>query len=130
MLRIILAGVVSAGLIGSAAAADAPKEAEIPFAKFGGIRDWRADGDKALYVQGHNRRWYHADLMGSCTDLPFAEQIGFVVEPGGEFDRWSSILVRGRQCMVTSLKESGPPPPKKSSKDTAAPQSSPPQKKK
>ena len=94
------------------AIADAPKEPEIPFANLGGIRDWRADGDRALYVQGRNRQWYHAELMAPCTDLPFTERIGFVVEPNGDFDRWSSILVRGQQCVLTSFAESGPPPEK------------------
>ncbi|HVY83228.1 MAG TPA: DUF6491 family protein [Steroidobacteraceae bacterium] len=92
------------------ASADAPKHAEIPFANMGAIRDWQADGDQALYVQGRNQQWYHAELMGPCMELPFAERIGFVVEPSGDFDRWSSIVVRGQQCVLTSFTESGPPP--------------------
>lgn len=86
-----------------------PEQAEIPFAKMGGIRDWQADGDRALYVQGRNQQWYRAELMGSCMDLPFVERIGFVIEPNGEFDRWSSIVVHGQECVLTSLTESGPP---------------------
>lgn len=92
-----------------AAAPTANAEARIAFANHGGIRDWQADGDNALYVQDLRGRWYHAELMGTCLDLPFSQRVGFVSEPSGEFNRWSSIIVRGQQCMLKSLTASGGP---------------------
>jgi len=47
--------------------------------------------------------------MGFCTNLPFAERVGFVTEPTGEFDRFSSIVVQGDICDVQSLVKSTPP---------------------
>jgi hypothetical protein len=93
-------------------AGEPANNALIPFANLGGIQNWRADGSAALYVQGRNRKWYHAELLGSCPELPFANRVGLVVEPTGEFDRFSSIVVQGHQCMVKSLIESDAPPAK------------------
>ena len=98
----------------SALAADPPggkpKECEISFARMGGIQDWRADGEKALYVQGRDRQWYHATLMSPCIGLNFAEHIGFVTEPNGSLDKFSAILVDHRECNITSLVKSDLPP--------------------
>jgi hypothetical protein len=88
-------------------------QAEIPFANLGGIYDWAADGDRGIYIQSINRQWYYAKLFAPCINLPFAERVGFVAEPGsGAFDRFSSIIVRGMECPVQSLTKSGPPPAK------------------
>jgi hypothetical protein len=94
------------------AAAPSGPEARIAFANHGGIRDWQADGDKAIYVQDIHGKWYHAQLMGFCTDLPFVEHVGFVSEPNGDFNRMSAIVVRGQQCPVKTFTASGAPPSK------------------
>ena len=97
-------------------AAQPEPDIRIPFANYGGIKNWSADGDSGLYIQGRNNRWYRAALFGPCIDLPFAERVGFVVEPSGEFDRFSAILVRGHQCTLRSLTESAGPPSKTKAK--------------
>src|SRR5262245_54634578 len=107
----LIAGLAGAGLALTAFAAEPaarPRgpEAEIHFANLGGIWDWRADGDKGLYVQGRDRQWYYATLMSPCFDLPFAERVGFVTEPGGDFDKFSAILVNHHDCQVISLVKS------------------------
>ena len=89
------------------------REASIPFATLGGIDDWRANGDKGLWIRGRSHKWYYAELLGSCSGLGFHDRIGFVIEPYGSFDRFSSIVVEGRICPIRSLRESEPPPPKK-----------------
>ena len=95
----------------SASLASPQAQAVIPFANLGGIYDWAADGTRGIYIQSINRHWYYAKLLGPCIDLPFALRVGFVTEPGnGNFDRFSSILVRGQECPVVSLTRSGPPP--------------------
>jgi hypothetical protein len=90
----------------------APGAASIPFANHGGIRDFRSDGTEAIYLQDQANRWYRATLMGSCFDLPFAEAIGYRTNADDSFDRFSSILVRGRSCPLQTLDPSGPPPEK------------------
>ena len=89
------------------------RDASIPFAALGGIEDWRANGDKGLWIRGRSHKWYYAELMGSCSGLSFRDHIGFVIEPYGSFDRFSSIVVEGRLCHIKTLRESQPPPSKK-----------------
>ncbi|HEU4628042.1 MAG TPA: DUF6491 family protein [Steroidobacteraceae bacterium] len=91
--------------------ANATAEPSIPFANHGGIRDWRADKDRGLWVQDVHGNWYYATLMGPCTGLDFAQHLAFDTRPNGSFDRWSAIIVPhyGR-CAVQSLRPSGAPP--------------------
>jgi len=116
-LLLILAG-AAAILAAPAFAADpAPlhpgQEAAIPFVGSGSIFNWQVVDRDTLYVQDVHRRWYRAELMSPCIDLPFAQVIGFDARGTDRFDRFSSVVVRGQHCAVTSLTESGPPPPRK-----------------
>jgi hypothetical protein len=63
-------------------------------------------------VQDARGKWYRAALMHSCFDLPYAEAIGF--ETGGmdRFDRFSSVVVRGQRCAISSLTRIDAPPRK------------------
>ncbi len=88
------------------------EDAHIHFVHLGGIQSWHAAGDEALFIEGRNRQWYYARLMGPCRGLDFATVVGFVTEPTGEFDRFSAILVDHQECRVMSLVKSAPPPPK------------------
>ena len=106
----LLSGAATAADLGPPPTGD---EARIVFADNGGIQDWEADGDKGIYLQDRHRQWYYARLMSPCLDLPFAQTIGFDTEPGGTFDKFSSIKVRRHTCNVTSLVRSDPPQGKK-----------------
>jgi hypothetical protein len=88
------------------------EEVSIPFVNYGGILDWRVEGNNTLSIQGLNGQRYRARLMGSCFDLPFAESIGFKALPSGQLGRFGAILVRDQQCPVTSLVKIDAPPPK------------------
>lgn len=84
----------------------------IPFADHHGIRDWREDGDKGIWIQAASRKWYYAAFMSPCIGLPFAWGIRFVTEPGGQLNRFSSIRVPGEPmaCHFRDFKLSEPPP--------------------
>lgn len=90
----------------------AAKDASIPFVNSGSIRDWRADGNEALYVQDVHGRWYHARLMGPCHDLPYAERIGIETRGIDTLDKFGSVIVRGQRCHIQSLVRSEAPPSK------------------
>lgn len=94
----------------TAQAEPAAREARIPFVNHGGIRDFHAVDTRTLYVQDTRGRWYRATTFGRCTDLPFAQAIGFETRGGDTFDRWSSIRVRGERCTLRSVVRSDPPP--------------------
>ncbi len=105
--------VVKAEERASAAAATATtlgSDAQIPFPNSGNIRDWRADGSDALYVEDVRGHWYHATLLGPCIDLPTADQIAFLTRGPDQLDKFSSIAVRGQTCAFSSLVTSAPPP--------------------
>ena len=97
-------------LAACAAFAEKPKEARIPFANNGSISDWQPDGDRALWVRGIGSQWYHAELMNACYGLDSGTAIAFNANPTGEFDKFSSIIVRGQECPIQNLVESAPPP--------------------
>jgi hypothetical protein len=108
------AAIAAIGSAGLSAAADMPKaaEARIPFVNHRGIYDWQAIDRTTLYVQDAHKHWYRATLIGDCTDLPFAQTIGFDTGPDDTLDRFSSIIVRGQRCPLTSLVASEAPPKK------------------
>jgi hypothetical protein len=117
MKQIALTLSVAAALIAGtpAFAADKPArpvEASIPFVNMGSIENWTADGDSALYIQDLHRKWYHATLMGPCTDLPFVDAIGIETRGVDTLDHFGTIIVRHRRCAIQSFVASGPPPKK------------------
>jgi len=83
----------------------AKPDSEIPFADLGGISGWNADGDKGLFIQGNNGKWYYAEMMGYCPNLANAETIAFASKPTGSFNKFSSIIVDHKECRVKSLVE-------------------------
>lgn len=88
-------------------------EASIPFVGYGSIRSWRADGREGIYVQATGGNWYHATLLGNCSDLPFTETVGFDTGGVDRLDRFSSVIVGSQRCPFTSLVASAPPPSRK-----------------
>ena len=88
-----------------------PAEVQIPFAKTN-IWNWQVIDDKTVLIQDQSRRWYKATLFGTCINLSFANKIGFDSTPGGTFDKFSALLVRGQRCPLSSLVRSDPPPKK------------------
>ena len=90
-------------VLGSMASAFAAND-RIDFADLGGIRDYRPDGDQGIYVEGRNRQWFYADFFSPCRELEFNDRVGFVVEPTGGLNQFSSILVGGEQCYFQTFK--------------------------
>ena len=81
----------------------------IPFANHGGIRNWRADDNRSMWIEGRDGQWYHAEMFGPCFGLDFADRVGFVVAPYGSFDRYSSVIVDGQKCAIDTLRRADPP---------------------
>lgn len=106
------------------AAPDAPaaqaEQVSIPFANHGGVRNWKAIDSHALLIEGPRGQWYKAELFGACVDLPYANAIGFLVEPTGELDRYSGIVVRDQVCRFKSLTKAENPY-RRTGKATGAP---------
>lgn len=113
MRHAILLGLAGV-LLSSAALADPvpakePPQARIPFANSGGISGWQSAGRSAILLEGIGGKWYRAEVMGHCPDLDIATTIGFDTNANGDFDSFSSLIVRGRRCPISSLVETAPP---------------------
>ena len=95
------------------ASAAPARNASIPFAAHGGIRNWEADGTQGLWVQGINGSWYYGKFSYPCYGLQFKNALRFKFGPAGELDRWSEVLTREQgSCLFQSLVTSkGPPKP-------------------
>jgi hypothetical protein len=88
-------------------------EASIPFANHGGIRDWRADGSRGMWIEAASNQWFYASFSSQCTTLPAAIGLKFVPEPSGALSRWSSIrLEHNERCFFRTLQPSDAPPKK------------------
>ena len=81
----------------------------IPFAANGGIRDWYAAGEKAIYLRDRTGRWYLATFNGLCPNLSAAQTIQFKTDASGSFDRFSSIITEYGHCQVGSVVASAAP---------------------
>ena len=88
------------------------KPASIPFVDMRGIEDFQPDGDRAVYLQDRNRKWYRATIMGPCLGLSYATRIGVKTRGGSSLDKYGSLLVDGDECRIGELMTSGPPPKK------------------
>jgi hypothetical protein len=100
----------------STAAPGAPApEARIPFADKT-IWNWQVLDDRTVLIQDRGRKWYKATLIAPCFSLPSTERLAFRSNPGGTFDKFSAILVRGQRCPLISLVAATAPPKKSKAK--------------
>lgn len=107
---LILAGFALFTLAGAPPAPG--KDARIPFADSHGIRDYQPDGEEAMWIEDMRGRWYRAEFLGPCRDLPYSHAIAFVTRGNGTLDKFGAVLVEGRRCQLNSLKTAAQPPGK------------------
>ncbi len=113
---IALAALATFGSSVTCLAADRTNQASresIPFSSTGGIDEWHADGDKALFLRSRSGQWYRAELVTPCMGLGFATSIGYIAESDGSFDSSSAILVDGLRCQLSKLEKTEKPPARK-----------------
>jgi len=109
-LKSLILVLVTTVAVSATAAADAERPVSIPFVSWGGIKDWRPAGTGALFIEGRNNKWYEATFFSPCIGLAFTPLVvGFVTEPGGSIDKFSSIIVEGQRCWFRTLQETSPP---------------------
>ena len=84
------------------------EEVRIPFPGFR-LRNFRAESRDVVFLEDQRRNWYRAEVIGPCTDLPFAHAIGIDTRGSSSFDRFSAIVVGGERCPLTSLTRSEKP---------------------
>ena len=88
-------------------------EASIPFANDGGIRDFETNGDRGIWIEDRQRRWYYASFIGPCPRLDHAMSVGFDTRGSSNFDKFGAIVTRDDHCPISSLVTAEKPLPRK-----------------
>lgn len=87
-------------------------ESSIVFPSNSTIRNWQADRDRGIWIEGRRGEWYYGTFAGICRDIDFAQAIGVETRGAGRLDKFASIVVRGERCLLSSFVTSAPPPTK------------------
>ena len=75
------------------------------------MRHWLADGERGLWIQAANLKWFYARFTGVCHGLNSTNSLVFDTRASGNIDRTSSVVVPGvGRCLVRSLAPCGGPP--------------------
>lgn len=75
------------------------------------MRQWLADGERGLWIQAANLKWFYARFAGVCHGLNSTNSLVFDTRASGKIDRTSSVVVPGRgRCLVQSVAPCGGPP--------------------
>jgi hypothetical protein len=98
-------------LLFAAAVVAVAADVSISSANTGGIREWRADGSKGMWIEAASGHWFYASFSSQCTTLQSSIGVKFVPELSGALSRWSSIRLQNDQrCFFRTLQPSSAPP--------------------
>ena len=79
------------------------------------LRDWLADGERGLWVQAIDLRWFYARFTHACHGLTATNSLSFDTRGSDTIDSRSAVVVPGSgRCTVLSfLPSTGPPKSRK-----------------
>jgi hypothetical protein len=99
------------------AAEPAPREigveSSIAFPTYGGVRNFRADDERGVWIEDLRRNWYYASFLGHCRDIRWADAIAIDTHGSSRFDRNSRIIVGDDVCALETLVSADKPLPLK-----------------
>lgn len=96
---------------GQVATPPAPaEESYVPKVRSEGVAEWRADGERGLYLMSSAGRWYYARTAGPCPRLDSTMTLGFEARGPDRLDRFGTVIAEGWRCQLESVVESVPPP--------------------
>jgi hypothetical protein len=85
--------------------------------------NWLADGERGLWIQGHDLKWFYARFTGACQGLSSTNSLVFDTRASGNIDKASVVTVpAGGRCRLRSLVPSGGPPEKRNADVVLHPQ--------
>lgn len=86
-------------------------EASIAFPSNGGVRNFRVDDDRGVWIEDSRRNWYYARFIGNCRDIRWADAIGIDTRGSLRFDRNSRIVTESDVCAIDTLVTADKPLP-------------------
>jgi Family of unknown function (DUF6491) len=113
LIALILAAVPLPLAADETPARDVGVEGNISFPAQGGIRNFRADNDKGVWLEDRQRKWYYASFIGPCPEIRFAQGIGIDTRGSARFDKFSRILVGKNSCAIATLVTADKPLPER-----------------
>ncbi len=83
----------------------------VPLVNHAQMRAWLADGERGLWIQAGNLRWFYARFAHACHGLSATNSLVFDTHGSDNIDSRSAVLVPGSgRCTVQSLVTSEGPP--------------------
>ena len=101
-----------------------PADASAPaaFVNHAEMINWLADGERGLWIQGRDRKWFYARFTAVCQGVNSTNSLTFITR-ASRIDRTSSVTVpAGRRCRLRSLVPSRGPPEKRNADVVLRPQ--------
>lgn len=87
------------------------------------LRDWLADGERGLWLQGIDLRWFYARFAHTCQGLSATNSLSFDTRGSNNIDSRSAVVVPGGgRCTVLSFVPSHGPPQGRNAKVVMQPQ--------
>ena len=75
------------------------------------LRDWLADGERGLWLQAIDLRWFYARFAHTCRGLSATNSLSFDTRGSDNIDSRSAVVVPGGgRCTVLSFLPSHGPP--------------------
>lgn len=75
------------------------------------LRDWVADGERGLWIQTLDLRWFYARFSHACHGLNATNSLSFDMRGSDRIDSRSAVVVPGSgRCAVRSFVHSQGPP--------------------
>jgi hypothetical protein len=106
----MLAPIVLAALAGAVAPAQAIAGSETAVPRISEFLEWRADGNRGLYIRADTGQWYYARTDAPCARLSTALSLRFAGTVQNQLDRYSQVVAEGWRCTVASVVLSQEPP--------------------
>jgi len=75
------------------------------------LRDWLADGERGLWLQAVDLRWFYARFAHPCHGLSATNSLSFDTRGSDNIDGRSAVVVAGsgRCTLLSFLPSHGPP---------------------
>ncbi len=81
------------------------------FVSHADLRDWLADGERGLWIQAGNLRWFYARFAQACQGLSVTNSLLFDTRGSDNIDSTSAVVIPGvgRCTVLTFVPSEGPP---------------------
>jgi hypothetical protein len=87
------------------------------------MRNWLADGERGLWIQGGNSEWFYARFSAACPGLNSTNSLVFDTGASGNIGRTTSVVLpEGGRCEMQSFSPSAGPPKNRNADVVPVPQ--------